>query len=798
MADERMEIEKLTPAEIAPVDLTTARELTPAAYQGYGYGYGYGEDESMRLREMWHIIQKRKWLVITLVLIVTSLVAVEMIRAKAIYQAATIIEIGKDNSTVVKTGDLVINDDSDPQYQVNLRTKMLLLNSRELHEDVAANLKLDQNPRFMQPGEEHSLLGGLRALFGKSETPADAAAEEMTDDAAQADETARPAEESARLATAVEALEENLVIEPMRDTRALRVAFTHNDPAIAAMVTNGIAHAFKQRSFQAKTEKFTNTVGWLDSSTRELKAKVEQAEKSLADYTRDHNIFAITDEKHEQTTLTTEKMARLHDQLVRAQTDRMLKQTLFQQMKAGQIDQLPDAFADARLAELQKQLNEQNVQIAQLRVKFGPKNTRVVEAEQQIAAIQEQIKMTRGSLEQKLQTDYERAVQDEKMLQAAVEQSKTEASRENQDAIQYNILKQDLDTSRALYTDFLQKTNQAKAQVAEQHNNIRVIERAAVPKKPVGPKRTLMIMLAFMVSLAGSIGLAFFLEYLDNTIKNVEDVSRYVQLPALGVIPAMAGASRRLSKRGSSKALKGKSRLALSENANSDTLMALDTRSQGAEAYRALRTSVLLSAAGRPPKVILVTSSQPGEGKTTTCVNTAISLAQLGASVLIIDCDLRKPTVHKALQINHAVGVSTFLSRDVLLEDMVQELPFPNVSVLPCGPIPPNPAELISSERMRQLLATASERYDHILVDSPPLINVTDPVILSRMVDGVMLVVHGGKSSRQLVRRARQELASVGAKIFGVVLNNVDMRREGYDGYYYGRYAYRYDAEETA
>jgi polysaccharide biosynthesis transport protein len=794
MADERMEIEKLTPAEIAPVELTATRELTPAPYQGYGYGYGYGVDESMRLREMWHIVQKRKWLVITLVLIVTSLVTAEMIRAKAIYQAATIIEIGKDSSTVVKTGDLVINDDSDPQYQVNLRTKMLLLNSRELHEDVAANLKLDQNPRFMQPGEAHSLLGGLRALFGKSEAPADA--DEMTEEAAQPDETARPAEESARLAPAVEALEENLVIEPMRDTRALRVAFTHTDPAIAAMVANGVAHAFKQRNFQAKTEKFTNTVGWLDSSTRELKAKVEQAEKTLADYTRDHNIFSITDDKQQQTTLTTEKMARLHDQLMRAETDRMLKQTLFQQMKAGQIDQLPDAFADAKLAELQKQLNEQNVQIAQLRVKFGPKNTRVVEAEQQIAAITEQIKMTRGSLEQKLQADYERAVQDEKLLQAAVEQSKTEASRENQDAIQYNILKQDLDTSRALYTDFLQKTNQAKAQVAEQHNNIRVIERAAVPKKPVGPKRTLMIMLAFMVSLAGSIGLVFFLEYLDNTIKNVEDVSRYVQLPALGVIPAMASASKRLSKR-SSKTLKGKSRPALSENVRSESLVALDTRSQGAEAYRALRTSVLLSAAGRPPKVILVTSSQPGEGKTTTCVNTAISLAQLGASVLIIDCDLRKPTVHKALQVNHTVGVSTFLSRDVLLEDLVQDLPIANVSVLPCGPIPPNPAELISSERMRQLLATASQRYDHVLVDSPPLINVTDPVILSRMVDGVMLVVHGGKSSRQLVRRARQELASVGAKIFGVVLNNVDLRHESYDGYY-GRYTYRYETEETA
>jgi capsular exopolysaccharide synthesis family protein len=199
--------------------------------------------------------------------------------------------------------------------------------------------------------------------------------------------------------------------------------------------------------------------------------------------------------------------------------------------------------------------------------------------------------------------------------------------------------------------------------------------------------------------------------------------------------------------------------------------------------------------AGQAPKRILVTSSQPGEGKTTTCVNTAISLAQLGASVLVIDCDLRKPTVHKAFGVNPAIGLSTYLTRNAPLDDLIQKVSIPNISVLPCGPIPPNPAELISSERMRQLLVIASRQYDHILIDSPPLINVTDPVILSRMVDGVMLVVHGGKSSRQLVCRARQELVSVGAKIFGVVLNKVDTRNEGYEGYY-GRY-YGIEVKET-
>jgi capsular exopolysaccharide synthesis family protein len=219
----------------------------------------------------------------------------------------------------------------------------------------------------------------------------------------------------------------------------------------------------------------------------------------------------------------------------------------------------------------------------------------------------------------------------------------------------------------------------------------------------------------------------------------------------------------------------------------------LNNRSSVAEAYRVLRTSVLLSSAGEPPKKILVASGQPGEGKTTTVINTAISLGQLGVKVLIIDCDLRKPTAHKILGVDNDEGLSTYLSRNVELESMIQKLPIANVSLLPSGPVPPNPAELISSEKMKTMLQILGDQYDHILIDSPPLINVTDPVILSTLVDGVMLVVHGGKSTRDVVRRARQELVSVGAKIYGVVLNNLDLRREGYDQYYYYRYYTEYE-----
>jgi capsular exopolysaccharide synthesis family protein len=407
----------------------------------------------------------------------------------------------------------------------------------------------------------------------------------------------------------------------------------------------------------------------------------------------------------------------------------------------------------------------------------------------QIATTRAQLDANRKALEEKLKGEYQLAVRDEASLNAALDRAKGEAVTQNQNNIQLSILKTEVDTAKSMYTDFLNKTNQAKVEVAQQHNNMRLIQPARVPGSPVGPNRLRTIMIGLFLSLIGGIGLAYFLEYLDNTIKTVEDVGRYAQLPALGVIPAIAGASHmRLNGRGRGKKLisAGQTNGDSHSHLATDPMTVFDSRSSAAEAYRVVRTSMLLSAAGSPPKTILVTSGQPGEGKTTTVVNTAISLAQLGSSVLIIDCDLRRPATHKifGLEIN-GDGLSSYLSRDMEIDGLIHKLQIPNLSLLPCGPIPPNPAELISSPRMKELLKKLAGKYDHILIDSPPLINVTDPVILSSMVDGVILVVHGGKSPRAIVQRARQELLGVGAKIFGVVLNNVDLHREGYDAYYY-------------
>ena len=798
MTDESLEMEKIPQSE----DTALLRPGYPRALgypeaMPYGYGYANEEEEGMRLRELWHTVKKRKCLIMTIAVIVTTLVVIEAYRTKSTYRAAAFIEMVKETPSVKPAaGGVVIQTDEDSYYpQLSINTSLFRLTSEPLLEEVVARLKLDENPRFVEP-QRASIWEAMQAIVNRASLSKKEPQVPVSGPIPSASTSApRTPEESERLAPFVSTVAGGLQAEQVKETRTLKVTYTHTDPAITAAVVNAIAQTFIGRTFENKTEEFTNASNWLDVTTRELKAKVEKAEQELADYTREHNIFS-TDTK---ATLTTDKLSRLHDQATRSETDRILKQSVYDEVRAGRGAGLPAAFADQKITALQAKLEDLESTEGKLDLKYGPDHPQVAESRQQIKITRDQLSSSRRALEDKLKSEYELASRDEQSLKTALNQAKGEAVQQNQDAIQFNILKQEVDTAKALYTDFLQKTSQAKVEVAQQHNNLRLIQPARVPSAPVGPSRLRMIVLGFFLSLIGGVGVAYFLEYVDNTIKTVEDVNRYVRLPALGVIPAIAAAAQ-----GRLKGAKNGKRLIIASSSRgeaaqvpyaSDRLAVIDNRSSAAEAYRVVRTSMLLSAAGSPPKMVLVTSGQPGEGKTTTVVNTAISLAQLGASVLIIDCDLRKPSAHKVFGIDHDQGLSTYLSRDIEIDGLITKLQIPNLSLLPCGPIPPNPAELISSERMKNLLRLLSERYDHVLIDSPPLMHVTDPVILSSMVDGVILVVHGGKSTRAVTQRARQELASVGAKVFGVVLNNVDLKRHGYDDYYYYRYHSRYEQQ---
>lgn len=745
-----------------------------------------GEEKAgFDVRDFMRRVQRRKWLILTIVTIATLMAAVNSSRQKSIFVASATVEIGNNKSQMMlKDGDFFYLDDNQ-----ELETASFLIKSYPLLEIAAARLGLDQNQKFLDVTEERSIWDVVKNKDAKKSDQA--TVEEPQPIMTVSSNFQKPPkfspEESERLAPFVGILSGGLSVDKVKMTRLIRISYRHTNPEIAALVANGIADTFRNYNFSRKNQSTKDASTSLTQATGDLQLQMQKAEQALADYTRVNGIFSLEG----KVDLTTNKLAVLHDQSLRAETDRVIKQSLYEDVRQGRIANLPEAFANQQTNELQKKLNELTIAAAQLNVKYGAENPRVAEVRDQMTALQKEIVATRSQLADKLKTDYERALRDESSMKTALNQAKGEAVQQNQTAIQLNILKQNVETAKTLYTDFLQKTKQVDLEKLQQTPDVSIAEPARVPGGPVGPSRTRPVILAFLLSLAASIGLIFLLDHLDNTIKTVEDVSRYVRLPALGVIPAIGVNGHRLTLN-----VARHEKNALASTGILPPKDAYKSAGSVAEAYRMLRTSILLAAAGQPPKTVLITSSQPGEGKTTTTINTSICLSQLGATVLLIDADMRRPRIHKILGIDHRKGLSNYLSSDISLKTVVQATKIPNLYVMPSGIVPPNSADLLSSEKFRLMLQKLSQHFDHILIDSPPIGSVTDPVIMSRLVDGVMLIVHGGKSSRDMVVHSRTELANVGAKIFGVVLNNVNLARDGY-GAYYNRYQYEYSRESN-
>jgi polysaccharide biosynthesis transport protein len=809
------EISLIRPSGVAPIG--------SADQFSYNY-YNAPPDEKTKIRENWRKIRKRKWLVMAVAVIATTIITVESFRTKATYQATARVALTNDNPAIVKLGKTVLGLDNNER----LKTDLLLLRTYPLLAKVVVRYRLDEDPAFLQADERRTVMEAARAIIGKftgaigQEGAGSESGQTRFSPPPQIDGPLSP-EAVERLAPYIAKLDGSLYVSQIEETRAIQISFIHTDPAIAAKIANGVAQVFVDESFANKTAQSSSSATWLDRTTRQLKAQMEEAERNLADYSKNNNIFFSTDEKQN---LVVGKLADLYDKSLKAEVNANSKASLYDEVKEGRVTRLPEAFSDPGIMLNQSKLGGLRIELAQLTATFGLENPNVLKVQNQIRELERLIAESTKNLGDRLKAESERAGREEKLLKGSFEVAKSEAVQQNQAAIKFNILKQNVDTTKALYNDFLQKTNHAQIEQRQEANDLRIIDPARA--LPIGPRRARAIFIGILLSLAAGVGLALLLEYLDNTVKSVEDVAHAAQLPTLALIPSMdADAKPSLVRR---RSLRSRPTLVPSMNATAkraaagnksdgqkapesgsdefggvwgllargmqplgDDLAALGTLSPVVESYRMLRTSILLSTAGAPPKTILITSSQPGEGKTTTAVNTAISLSQLGASVLLIDADLRRPAVHLAFKIPHTRGISNYLSGHTPIEELIVKVPIPNLSVLPCGPIPPNPAELISSERMKELIRALSQRFDHVLIDSPPLISVTDPVIISTMVDGSILVVQAGKCTRELVRRARQDLAVAGARVFGVVLNNVNVKREGYDDYEYIRYTSGYD-----
>ena len=749
--------------------------------------YGVSANDPAALKDYLFIVLKRKWMILSLVLVITSLVAIQSFRAPSIYEGKTTIRIQQKTPSILQTDKLIINGQNDPNFW---GTQLKLLQNPALARQVVLNLDLQHNPAFFGSQSQTGFFDSLRRLFSgpkKTETRAAPAGLSVVTET-QASVAQLTPEELSKLEVYEDAIIDGEVIEPIPNTNLVEIIFHHSDPNLAQKIANGLADVFKNYNLALATEGSNNAADLLANEIAKLQTQINQDQERQWNFAKNHNLPLTTEAAGN---LEAQRLATLSGQLLAAENEtKQLKAQLEAARKEKDPFSIPDVNASARVEKLRDRISALKEQREALLVTYTPEWPAVKKLDMQLKGLEAELQRAPEEIVTSIQRKYEAAASRESLLRRSYEEQKATTTQQTRDQIDLMAITHTLETNKQYYNTLVQKQRELEISNGNGGNEVSIATPSRLPSAPVGPPRLRNIIVAFLLSLAGGVGLAFLLDFLDDTVKSVEDVDRYIHLPALALIPSGRERPR----------LPGIVGAPPTPGPTNTTALAMitDARSPITESYRHLRTSLLLSSAGKPPKTILITSSQPAEGKTTTGINTAFMLAQTGAEVLMIDCDLRRPRLHAQFELPNAKGLTTWLSGEKNLDSLIQTCEKePNLKVLTSGPVPPNPAELLGSEEMRKLLNILSEQYAHIIIDSPPVISFTDASILSTMVDGVILVVHGGRSSRAVVRRAKQQLLDVGAHVFGVVLNNVKV--ETHD-YYYSRYYshyYQSDGEEA-
>src|ERR1700739_2301321 len=706
------------------------------------------------------ILRKHRWLILSFMLTVVTIVSIATFRMLPVYIAKATIQIDRENNNILPFQGA---DSYDSMMDLDnyIETQSKVLTSETLALQTIRNTGLAANPEFSAGGIPSEAIA-TRWLSNQKHPPE------------------------------VAAFLGSLSVKRVPNSRLMEVSYESTDPVLAARILNAHLENFKAQNIQSRYEATLEATRFLTSQLNELKLTVKQSEDARINYERQNQIWSVDDKSN----ITTQRLADLDKQLTDAQGETLKKQALYEYAKAGDIDAVPEIRADALLQDLQKKRADFVVLYTEALNQYGPNFPKVQRLQAQMKEVDDQIARESKGIVLQLESDYREAKQREELIRQALELQKAETNNMAEKMVQYNILKRESEADKTLYEGLLTKLKEAGISEGLKSSNLRAVEPAMIPSYPSRPAKARNIALAFLVALVGGIGLALLREYLDNTVKTPDDIETLSRLPSLAVVPAFGdgeGRNRRIVMFGGPATNGYDKRIEL--------VAQHLPKSQMSEAFRALRTALLLSQPDHPPQVILVTSALPREGKTTAAANLAVTLAQLGDKTVLVDADLRKPGVGRLLNLGTGkyAGLRSFLAGVSTLDLVPVPHPaIPNLAAIPTGPLPPNPADLLSSHKLSEAIAELRKKFKLVVSDSPPIMAATDAVILSVQADGVLLVVRSGETPKEAFTRTRDLLVSVNCHLLGVVLNAVDSSApDYYYSYRYYPYSYGYGPQES-
>lgn len=706
------------------------------------------------------VLRKRRWVILGTLVFAVAAAMVWTLRQTKIYQGVATLDIETSAPQVLGSKVEEVIDRSNPWYTKDYyETQYKIITSRAVAQRVVDKLGLAEDPKFLGVEKIHDPQQRQKAM---------------------------------QAADPVAALQARTKVAPIRDSHLAYVEVEDADPERAALYANTLAESYIE---QVADQRFGATQGaadWLQKQIGPLKSSLEGSELALYDYKRDHNILSMSLE--DQLNTTSQKLKTLADEITRVQTKKIELAAQVKQIQLLQdqgraaggfnADSFGPVVQSALIQGLKQSYFTQKQKVAELSTRYEAKHPSLIQAESELTATKEQLQREIDQIVEATAAEYRAASDSEAALQKLFDETRQEAFEINKKEVDYKKLERDEKNSQEVYDLVLRRLKETDLSALLKTSNLHLLDPAIVPRVPVKPDVKLILQVALVLGLLAGLGLAFVVEKLDSTFKGQEDVERILGLPFLGIVPSIA--DEVLPKGPPERSSQAR-----------DLFIHTHPKSSVAECCRSIRTNLLFMSPDHPLKRILVTSSGPQEGKTTTAVSLGIAMAQSGNRVLIIDTDMRRPRLHRAFGVSNEVGISTAVVGEAKIEDCIKSTEIPNLFVLPCGPLPPNPAEMLHADRFREVAATLDGKFDRLIFDSPPLVAVADSSVLSTHVDGVVLVLKAGKTSFDIARRAVGALEGVKAPLAGAILNDLDVTSREY-GYYYYYYHRGYYGEEKS